>query len=124
MFAVLYMFLIALYIIKREDDLWKQAALLVCTFNLLPYVSGDYRLIHLFLPLLLFVNSKERSRFDILYTILFGLLLIPKAYLVFKGIRSDSGFSDVSISVVINPLLMIILTLTILYEGMRKRSLE
>ena len=41
---------------------------------LLPQLSGDYKLIHLFLPLFLFINAPGRQ--DLFYALAFGLLLI------------------------------------------------
>jgi len=54
--------------------------LLVGSMILLPYVSADYKLIHLFLPIALFVASPSRSRLDGMYAVIFGLLVIPKTY--------------------------------------------
>jgi hypothetical protein len=117
LFSLVYISLIALYIMFVEKIFWKQIALLVFSFNLLPYVSADYKLIHLFIPLLLFINAEEKSDHDLLYIVLFGLLMIPKAYFLFPGIRSDSGFADISISIIINPILMLIFSLIIIREG-------
>ncbi len=117
LFSMVYISLIALYIMFVEKIFWKQIALLVFSFNLLPYVSADYKLLHLFIPLLLFINAEEKSDHDLLYVVLFGLLMIPKAYFLFPEIRSDSGFADISISIIVNPILMLIFSLIIIREG-------
>ena len=72
--------IISVYIIFKEKIFWKKIALLVFSMNLFPFVSGDYKLIHIFLPLFLFINDENKNRFDWLYAVLFGLLLVPKAY--------------------------------------------
>jgi hypothetical protein len=70
------------WVLFLEKTLWKRVFLIVASFILLPPVSFDYKLIHLLLPLLLFVEDRKVSRYDGAYAALFGLLLIPKAYIV------------------------------------------
>ena len=79
------------YVIWFEKERWKKIALLVASMILLPYISADYKLIHLFLPLVLFAGTPTRSRFDTVYAVLFGLLLIPKTYFTtLQGINLNS----------------------------------
>ncbi len=87
-----------IWMLFREHLLWKKVSLLVFIILLLPQVSFDYKLIHLFIPILLFVRAAS-AKFDMVYAILFGLLIIPKDYYVINV--------DISIAVIINPLLMI-----------------
>ncbi len=75
---------------------------------LLPQVTFDYKMIHLYIALMLFLNSQKQSQYDILYAILFGLLLIPKDYFIIQ--------SDISIAVFLNPLLMLMIAGTILLD--------
>ncbi len=105
--------LLSAYIIFIEKELWKKVALLVISMNLLPYSSADYKLIHFFLPLYLFINKKEGSRTDILYVILFSLLLVPKNY--FNIIWN---LPDVSFGIFMNPAVMIVLAVLIIGEGL------
>ncbi|MGD0281873.1 MAG: glycosyltransferase family 87 protein [Dissulfurispiraceae bacterium] len=123
LFALGFFSLIAAYIIFIEKTVWRQAALLVFSFNLLPYVSGDHKMLYLYIPLLLFANSNEETPFNKWYIILFGLLLIPKAYYFFGGLISDSGNPDISISIVISPLLLLIFCILIVYEGFKINEL-
>ena len=104
-------------------DLWKRVAVLICCMNLLPYVCGDYRIMHFFLPLALFLQEKNRSRLDLLYVGIFGLLLIPKSYFHFAyapvfQIRN----LEVSEAVYMNPLLMVLLMTLILTSAIVGRS--
>lgn len=66
--------------LRRETECWKRIAMLVLALDILPFASGDYRLINMFMPCLLFVSAKRTSGFDRYYALLFGLLLIPKSY--------------------------------------------
>ena len=89
---------LAWYALKARQ-LWQALLLLASASTLLPYVSMDYRLILFLIPLLLFLNSAEKTRHDAVYCILFSLLLIPTSYWYFWN-------SEISSSVLINPLLM------------------
>jgi hypothetical protein len=90
---------------------------------LLPHISADYKLLHVFIPLFLFVNSEARSKLDALYVSLFGLLLIPKDYWYFSRVISDaSGAHDVSIAVPVNIIILIAFTLLIVISGIVRRS--
>ena len=82
----------------REKERWKQVLLVTVATVLLPFVSADYTLIHLYFPLIFFVNSPRLSRWDTAYVVLFALLLVPVDYYYFSGLHS------VSISVAIYPL--------------------
>ncbi len=106
--ALLVCLLITIYIVLKKDALWKKFTLLVFITLLLPQVSYDYKLIHLFIPLMMFVNHDEPSKFDLSFSILFGLLLIPKDYYIIA--------KDISVAVLINPALMIMIASIILWD--------
>ncbi len=71
----------AAYLVLVDEVLWRKVTLLVCALNLLPIVSGDYKLLYLFVPLYLFINKEELHRMDWVYAVLFSLLLIPEKLL-------------------------------------------
>lgn len=112
--ALAFFVVMVIYIVVKEDTLWKKAALLVFSMVLLPQVSFDYKLVHLFLPLMLFVNTDKASRFDRAFTIMFGLLIIPKDYI-------QLGHA-ISIAVFLNPLLMLVITALIVFERFERSS--
>lgn len=86
----------------REKVFWKRISLITLYMIVAPSVVFDYKLIFLFVPLYLFVNSKEKSKFDLAYAILFGLLLIPKRFVLF-------GVWKVAVlSVILNPLIILL----------------
>lgn len=112
----LFASIITLFFVWREKILWKQLTLLICNFLLLPYCTYDYKFIFLFIPLWLFVNTEEKSKFDLTYIILFALLFVPKSIIInFPGIHLQNQ-SWLTLSAIINPVIMIILTLLIIYE--------
>ena len=120
MIALVIFPVLGAYILFIEKDLWKKFTVLTFAMLLLPQFSADYRLIHVFIPLLLFINVEEKRPLDKAYLILFGLLLIPKSYYYLTKIMSDSGTSDISVAVLINPLIMIFICTLIVGSGVQK----
>ena len=112
--ALIFFSLIAAYVMLKEDIFWKRVALLVFSMILLPQVSYDYKLIHLFIPLLMFLNHAKPSGSDTVYALLWGLLLIPKDYFIISG--------DISIAVLINPLIMVMIIGTILLDRRAQKA--
>ncbi len=124
-FSVFFFALISLLICVLRMEFWKKIALLVCCMNLLPYVCGDYRLIHLFIPLLLFLRERELAWGDKLTAVLFALLLIPKGFyhFVFNHSVIVNAF-EVTDSIVANPLLMLALIAVISRSVLRKPQIS
>ena len=99
----------AVYIyFSKRLSLWKEIAILTLLFCCLPNVSADYKLLHLYTPLMLFLTSREVSSNERSLTVFFGLLLIPKAYYYF--------WSGGSTGTLIEPILMIALLISILID--------
>lgn len=99
------------YLLKKEDSLWKTSMILICCTLLFNYTAVDYRIIHLFVPLWLFINSKEKLRYDLHYCILFALLLIPIQYQI--SINSV----NIDFAAILNPLLMLFFIALIIKEN-------
>jgi len=97
---------VSMYIIFVEKQFWKRTALLVFMMLLLPQVSFDYKLIHVIFVVMLFFKSQEVDRHDVFYAMFLGLLLIPKDYILLK--------SDISIAVLLNPLIMVLIAARIM----------
>jgi hypothetical protein len=110
---------VAAYVIFIERELWKIVALLVCAMLLLPQISADYKMIHLLIPLFLFINATKQTRADTIYALLFGLLLIPKDYYLLPRTLSDGG-PDISISIFLNPAIMLLMSSMIIVGGLRR----
>jgi len=103
---------IVIYVVFIEKKFWKRTALLICALNLFPQVSADYKLLHIFIPLFLFISETEFERIDWLYLVVFGLLLIPKDYYHLPTLP------EASMSILLNPLLMLVLTILIMATGL------
>ncbi|MCX7927320.1 MAG: DUF2029 domain-containing protein [Candidatus Omnitrophica bacterium] len=117
LFAILFSLLLFFFIVFIERELWRKVMLLVSIMLLFPQISGDYKLLHIFLPMFLFFSTEKKNRFEIFYLICFGLLLIPKDYYLFKSFISDSGYSDISIGMILNILILILFILLIVIDG-------
>ncbi|MFA7658053.1 MAG: glycosyltransferase 87 family protein [Candidatus Gastranaerophilaceae bacterium] len=118
----------------KEKIFWKRISLLTFYMLLMPYLVFDYKLIFLFIPLWLFAEVKESSRFDLIYTILFGLLLIPKSAIIINPLyiknpdiiyflmSTPHSWSQIGISVILNPLIMILFIGLIITEQFLKEK--
>jgi hypothetical protein len=107
--SVIFGLIIAIVFYPKKMAYWKKITLLVCAMNLLPAISMDYKLINIFIPIFLFIASKEKKKTDCYFAILFTLLLIPKQYYL-------PFYNYNSISSVLNPILMILLVFQIFHE--------
>jgi len=105
------------HLYKYEALYWKKIALLVCCMNLLPFVSSDYKLLHLFIPFFLFVNAPRAPR-DTFYAALFAFLLIPKPYWRLVS------FPEATLAIPLNALGMVALMLAIFCEGKRTTGMR
>jgi hypothetical protein len=74
-------------------------------------------LLHVFFPLFMFINSKERGRYATSYAVMFALLLIPKDYIHLS--TQLSIVNEVSIQIILNPLIMVGMILLIIWEGLQ-----
>jgi hypothetical protein len=127
--AIFTAILIAAFVIWIETILWKQIALLVFMMLLLPHISGDYRLLYVFVPMLIFVNYERVQRRDVIYATLFGLLLIPKDYFFIPHTETDALVGDgshklaqIGISILLNPLLLVTFSTLIITDGLKDKS--
>ncbi len=110
--SVLVFFVISLYIYFVEKVAWKKTALLTFPMILFPFVSYDYRLMLVLLPLFSFLEN-ESSRYDLFYAVVFILLLIPKNYYILPN--------STSISCLLNPLLLVLMSTFIIWQGISNK---
>lgn len=105
----------------REKIFWKKITLLSFLMLLLPYMVVDYKLIFLFVPIWLFFNAEEQSKFDGIYTVLFGLILIPKKIFLF-WVHKQGMTQLLTYGILINPLIMLIFIGLIIYEQIQSNK--
>lgn len=105
---------VILFFTWREKIFWKQLTLLTIGMLLFPYVIIDYKLCFLFIPIWFFVNDENKSNMDLIYTIFFGLLMIPKNIVVLTHVGNLAKLT--SYGIIINPIIMLLLASLIIYE--------
>ncbi len=98
------------YLLTFSKIFWQRIALLVFAAILLPFVSADYKLLLLFIPMFLYLNYSSKSNFDLLYCLGFSFLMIPKNFYFFPD------YFNVSIQVIINPIIMGVMSAAIFFE--------
>ncbi len=99
----------------KEKVFWKKITLLTLYTLTVPYVVFDYKIIFLFIPIWLFINQEEKTEFDLIYTILFGLLLIPKKFFWFFGFHI--------LSVYLNPVIILSFMGLIIFEQFKLKKI-
>jgi len=100
---------VALVLALLRPVLWQKVALLCCAMILVPAISFEYRMVHLYVPLLLFIAASEPRRSDPLFVALFGLLLVPKGLPIL--------FDDVNVGSLVNPLLLAVLMIAVVVDA-------
>lgn len=106
---------LTIFFTYKEQIYWKKITLLTLYMLLVPYIIIDYKLIFLFVPIWLFVNAEEKNKFDLVYTILFGLLLFSKKiFILWLHVGKLSQL--ITYGVVINPIIMLLLVSLIIFE--------
>lgn len=117
-FAALFVFMI------RVVELpWQRVALLTAAALALPNVSGDYKLLYAYLPLVMLLNAPMRTRVDMTCVVLLGCLLVPMDYVFGVVLRVPGWPADhTSVSVVVYPLVMIALVAVIVWDALAERG--
>ena len=100
---------VALVLLALRPLMWQKVALLCGAMILVPAISFQYRMVHLYLPLLLFLGAREPRRSDPLFVALFGLLLVPKGLPIL--------FDDVNAGSLVNPLLLAVLMAAVVVDA-------
>ena len=108
-FMVSFFAAISFYLVFFEKEFWRAIAIIVLYILIAPQVSFDYKLVHLLIPITLFLNRKNKTKSALCVASAFALLCIPKDYYLIRG--------DISIAVIINPLVIITLMLGLIYQG-------
>lgn len=104
-----------MYLVFNEKNYWKQLTLLSLYMIMVPTTMYDYKLIFLFIPVWFFINTEEKSKYDFVYTLFFGLFFLAK-YLVIPTFLWGIEGRGFGISVVLNPLIMLIFIVLIMLE--------
>lgn len=113
-----------LYVIFVEKKLWRKVLLLTAAMLLFPFVSADYKLIHIALPLFFFIQAcgAETPQARYKFTAAFGLLLIPKDFFYFSKVFTDAGgAADLSWGIIVNQLILLWMCGEIVVQGLASK---
>jgi hypothetical protein len=97
-----------------------------CAIALLLYLSvstpmgADYRLLHAGIALVVLILLRTRRPYDLVILVLLALAMVPKKeiFLAYAG-KTETNFADVSIQVVLNPLLVATALAFLVCDGFR-----
>ena len=104
---------LTIFILRFKIKFWQKIGLLIFAMALLPHVSNNYKLLHIFIPIYLFINTGEKERYGYAYIFLFGLLLIPKNYRVFDNLYAG---------VIFDPVIILLLSALIIIEAVKNKK--
>ena len=108
---LLFIFTLKIFYTSKERNTSLMISILTVQMILFPFVSGNYRLLYMFIPLLIFVNEDKNGFRDYLYIILFGMLLIPLHYFPINN--------DIWSEVVLYPAILTMLLVLFLQDYIR-----
>lgn len=103
------------FIYRTKPKFWEILFLLVGVMNLFPMVSSDYKLIHLFIPFLFWLDDESQDHTQIEYWLVWGLLFVPKRYFLFGPYYDGT---------IIDPLLMLIMLVNIFMDTSKQGQLN
>jgi len=89
---ILMSVMLACYLRWRESSAWRSTTLITILFLTVTNPSFYYELIFLFIPLALFVKHGVASSRSTVIAVLFGFVLMPKAYFYVSGMLDSSVF--------------------------------
>ncbi len=92
---------------------WEEIALLTIALNVLPTVSGGYKLLDLVVPIVLFLRFGTSDPWRWWYLAGFTALMVPNAYVELLSDGTNLG-------VVMDPLIMLAIALAIITAGLSR----
>lgn len=113
---------VAFHVVFIERKLFRRALLLLIFTATAAPSGGDYKLIFIQLGLFLLVAIRERRPHDLAVIVLLALSLVPKKeiLLTYLGV-SDTGFRDVNIGGLLNPICILTAAGLLIHDGWRLR---
>jgi len=106
--------IISTYLILYEKSNWRTVYLLLSAMILFPFSSHDYTLIHLFIPMFMFIKCDENNdELDYIYSILFAVTLCQLSWL--SLIQNFNWY----LGIFIRPLMIITTVSIIITQGLR-----
>jgi len=109
---------VALFTLIVETSVWRQAALLLLYMVLSAPAGAEYKLVHCVAVIVSLVVAPWRRAGDTAAVALVSLAMVPKRYVFFESVITDVGAADCSIGVLVNPALLTVAALVLVWQGM------
>jgi hypothetical protein len=113
---------LAVYVCVVEREFARCVAVLLLFMSVFTPLGADYRLLYADIALVAVILLRTQRESDRAVLVLLALAMVPKKeiFLAFAG-RTETYFSDVSIQVVLNPLLVLAALILLVRDGLRAR---
>jgi hypothetical protein len=105
-----------------ETQFFRRVLLLLLLVTTSSPNGGDYKLVYINLALVLFILIPTRRKHDLWVAALLAFILVPKKefFLTYLGV-TDTGFRDVDIGVLVNPLCILMAGYLLILDCWRER---
>jgi hypothetical protein len=114
-----------LYVLWVEKEFLRCVVILSLSLTVGTASGGDYRLLYACPALVSLILLKTRRSNDMLILVLVTLVVVPKKlfFLTFAG-KTETNFSDVSVDVLLNPILVTAAIALLVYDGCKQSDLR
>jgi len=111
---------VTFYAILIERDFFRRVILLLLVATMTAPSGGDYKLLFANIALVVLILIPTKRPFDLWATGLLAFVMIPKKeiFLDYLG-RTDAGFHDISIAILLNPPCMLMAMGLLIRDGLR-----
>lgn len=115
--------LVASFALFVEREYYRKVLVLVLFMVMASPSGADYKLMHIGVALAAFCLMKGQRRNDLLIVFLLAFTLIPKREILLPYIGpTDSGYADVSIAILLNPICMMAALIFAVWDGFTEFS--
>ena len=105
-----------------EREFFRRALLFLLVISICAQAGADYKLIWVHLALVVAILLPARRRLDFAAVVLLALVLVPKKEILFPYLGpTDSGHNDVSLGVLVDPVLILAAIALAVIDGWRER---
>jgi hypothetical protein len=119
----LFILLVTAFAVLLEKELFRRATVLLIMMTMAVPYGGDYRLIYINLAMVTLILMGKRRDHDLLAVGLLAFVAIPKREIFFPFLgATDTGLTDVSISIFLNPPCMIAALALLIKSGWPERA--
>jgi len=103
----------------QKMDFWKSITLITLTSTLFPMFSPDYKLMPFSIGVAFFLVGKSKEKNNLLYLVLFSIILIPKEIIRIPFVKWMPYYQDIGLGAVVTPIALLLLLLAIIGSEVR-----